>query len=118
MARFDLIARSADRSVDEWIRAHVGAFVFSGGIVDSNQELDQCVPGRREVDVIGIIADRDSEGAVARLADPQWLINVRNRCESLAKLAKCRGSGSVEQFTLSLIHISEPTRQAEISYAV
>src|SRR5674476_167540 len=62
----------------------------------------------------------------AMLIDPQWNWRQNQALARRLHTAKLRGNACVEEvdyraargLDLSLIHISEPTRQAEISYAV
>src|SRR5665213_4082943 len=61
-----------------------------------------------------VLACRRTSTALSRVCRPRQFIHELHGLHRRAMVARI-GGFSVEQF-LSLIHISEPTRQAEISY--
>src|SRR5674476_1651275 len=89
-------------------------------LVADDLELD--VPRTREVllDVNVAIAEGGERFAAGELKRALELLGVLRDAHALAAATRRRldDDGEAHVLRLSLIHISEPTRQAEISYAV
>ena len=72
--------------------------------------------GLRPNDVVPVL--HSSHGDAMHATSAPQLSEVSNRVSLMLLLSVVRAVHDVAICVLSLIHISEPTRQAEISYAV